>query len=40
MVPQAPFGDLAAANAQARRGCAEVNGVMHSEICAVPLNGW
>ena len=36
MVPQAPFGDLAAANAQAAAWCAEVNGVMHSEICAVP----
>ena len=36
MVPQAPFGDLAAANEQAAAWCAEVNGVMHSEICAVP----
>ena len=36
MVPQAPFGDLAAANAQAAAWCAEVNGVIHSEICAVP----
>ena len=36
MVPQAPFGDLAAANVQAAAWCAEVNGVMHSEICAVP----
>src|SRR5712691_4629721 len=36
MVPQAPFGDLAAANARAAAWCAEVNGVMHSEICAVP----
>jgi Mu transposase, C-terminal domain len=36
MVPQAPFSDLAAANAQAAAWCAEVNGVMHSEICAVP----
>ena len=36
MVPQAPFGDLAAANAAARAWCAEVNGVVHSEICAVP----
>jgi transposase len=36
MVPQAPFGDLAAANAAAAAWCAEVNGVMHSEICAVP----
>ena len=36
MVPQAPFSDLAAANAQAAAWCAEVNSVMHSEICAVP----
>jgi transposase len=36
MVPQAPFGDLAAANAAAAAWCAEVNGVTHSEICAVP----
>ena len=36
MVPQAPFGDLAAANAAAAAWCAEVNSVMHSEICAVP----
>jgi transposase len=36
MVPQAPFGDLAAANAAAAAWCAEVNGVVHSEICAVP----
>src|SRR5580704_6011659 len=36
MVPQAPFGDLAAANEQAAAWCAEVNGVTHSEICAVP----
>jgi transposase len=36
MVPQAPFSDLAAANAQAAAWCAEVNGVTHSEICAVP----
>jgi hypothetical protein len=36
MVPQAPFGDLAAANVQAAAWCAEVNGVIHSEICAVP----
>jgi transposase len=36
MVPQAPFGDLAAANEQAVAWCAEVNGVTHSEICAVP----
>jgi transposase len=36
MVPQAPFGDLAAANAAAAAWCAEVNGAEHSEICAVP----
>jgi hypothetical protein len=36
MVPQAPFADLAAANRDAAAWCAEVNGVMHSEICAVP----
>jgi hypothetical protein len=36
MVPQAPFGDLAAANAAAAAWCAEVNGAAHSEICAVP----
>ena len=36
MVPQAPFGDFTAANAAARAWCAEVNGVTHSEICAVP----
>jgi Integrase core domain len=36
MVPQAPFGDLTAANASAAAWCAEVNGVVHSEICAVP----
>ena len=36
MVPQAPFGDLTAANAVARAWCVEVNGALHSEICAVP----
>src|SRR5580698_3742927 len=36
MIPQAPFGDLAAANAAAAAWCAEVNGAAHSEICAVP----
>ena len=36
IVPQAPFGDLAAANAAAVAWCAEVNGAVHSEICAVP----
>jgi hypothetical protein len=36
MVPQAPFGELAAANAAAAAWCAEVNGTVHSEICAVP----
>jgi transposase len=36
MVPQAPFGGFAAANEAAAAWCAEVNGVTHSEICAVP----
>jgi transposase len=36
MVPQAPFGDFATANGAARVWCAEVNGAVHSEICAVP----
>jgi transposase len=36
MVPQAPFGDLPAANAAAAAWCAEVNAATHSEICAVP----
>jgi transposase len=36
MIPQAPFGDLAAANAAAAAWCAEVNAAVHSEICAVP----
>jgi hypothetical protein len=36
VVPRAPFGDFTAANDAARAWCAEVNGVMHSEICAVP----
>jgi hypothetical protein len=36
IVPQAPFTDMAAANEAARQWCAEVNGVTHSEICAVP----
>src|SRR5215469_2384777 len=36
MVPQAPFGDFGAANAAAGAWCAEVNGITHSEICAVP----
>ena len=36
MIPQAPFGDLAAANAAAAEWCAEVNAAVHSEICAVP----
>jgi hypothetical protein len=37
LVPQAPFDDLNAANAAARDWCAEVNAVMHSETCAVPV---
>jgi transposase len=36
VVPQAPFTGLVAANAQAAAWCTEVNGVTHSEICAVP----
>ena len=36
IVPQVPFSDLAAANVAAREWCTEVNGVLHSEICAVP----
>jgi transposase len=36
VVPQAPFTGLHAANAAARQWCAEVNGVPHSEIAAVP----
>jgi transposase len=36
VVPQAPFAGLAAASEAARTWCAEVNGMMHSEICAVP----
>jgi hypothetical protein len=36
MIPQAPFGDLAAANAAAAAWCTEVNAAVHSEICAVP----
>lgn len=36
MIPQAPFGDLAAANAAAAAWCEEVNSAVHAEICAVP----
>src|SRR5207302_406492 len=36
VVPQSPFVDLLAANDAAAVWCAEVNGVAHSEICAVP----
>jgi transposase len=36
VVAQAPFAGLAAANTAATAWCAEVNGVVHSEICAVP----
>lgn len=36
VVPRAPFEDLAVANVAARAWCAEVNAVVHSEICAVP----
>ena len=38
MVPRAPFGDLAAANTAAAAWRAEVNGAVHSEICAVPAH--
>ena len=37
IVPQAPFGGFTAANAAAAQWCAEVNGVTHSEICAIPV---
>jgi transposase len=36
IVPQAPFDDLTVANVAARQWCAEVNTVVHSEICAIP----
>ena len=36
LVPQAPFADFTAANHEAAAWCAEVNGAVHSEICAVP----
>ena len=36
MVPQAPLGDLGAANTAAAVWCLEVNAATHSEICAVP----
>jgi hypothetical protein len=36
IVPQAPFGGFTEANAAAAQWCAEVNGAVHSEICAVP----
>jgi transposase len=36
IAPQAPFTGMTAANAAAGEWCAEVNGVAHSEICAVP----
>jgi transposase len=36
IIPQVPFADMAAANEAARLWCAEVNGVAHSGICAVP----
>lgn len=36
ITPQAPFADLAAANAAAAAWCAEVNAQPHSEIAAVP----
>jgi transposase len=36
VVPQAPFADIHSANRAALVWCEEVNGVVHSEICAVP----
>jgi transposase len=36
MVPQQPFDDLSAGNVAAAGWCVEVNGVVHSEISAVP----
>jgi transposase len=36
VVPQAPFADFTAANEEAAAWCTEVNGAVHSEICAVP----
>jgi transposase len=36
IVPQAPFDDLATGNVAAAAWCVEVNGAVHSEICAVP----
>ncbi len=36
ITPQAPFTDLAAANAAAAEWCAEINSQPHSEIAAVP----
>jgi transposase/phage tail protein X len=36
IVPNAPFSDLASANAAARAWCAEVNAAVHSEVCAIP----
>jgi hypothetical protein len=36
IVAQAPFVDLRSANRSALAWCEEVNGVVHSEICAVP----
>jgi transposase len=39
MIPeQLTVSDLAGANAKAKQWCDEVNSVMHSEICAVPLD--
>jgi hypothetical protein len=36
MVPQQPFDDLVVGNTAAAAWCVEVNGIVHSEICAVP----
>lgn len=35
-MPEDPFDDLTVANIAARAWCAEVNAVMHSDICAIP----
>jgi transposase len=37
MVPQQPFDDLIVGNTAAAAWCVEVNGAVHSEICAVPI---
>ncbi len=37
LVPGVPFTDLSTANEAARSWCAEVNSVVHSQTCAVPV---